>query len=167
VGREPCKSESLGFQSARCPQSIRLVFSFAGPAIKSRVTPSASPPKGHQLHGIAAPEFGQNVGAEQPAGHTETSRTGIGARSGSSSMSRCGEACITTIRAAPVGSRLSRRDSARHWPDFVMRARRRGFAGDFTILVMPTSICKYSVPVDRPDMHVHAPTLPMLILTFE
>jgi hypothetical protein len=39
-----------------------------------------------------ATQFGQNVGAQQPSGHKEIPRTGAGARCGSRSTSRHGDA---------------------------------------------------------------------------
>jgi hypothetical protein len=84
-----------------------------------------NPPKGHQPHEIVAPEFGENVGVEQPTDHTETSRTGIGARFGSSSMSRYGEAWIAAIRASPLG---------------FGGGLPSGSGGDFTFLLMLTRI---------------------------
>src|SRR5665213_3024656 len=57
-------------------------------------------------------QFAEDVGVEQPTRHKETSRTGIGVRLGSRSISRCGEACIAAIRLAPVRSPLSRRNSS-------------------------------------------------------
>ena len=49
---------------------------------------------------------------EQPPRHNATPRTGIAARRGSMSTSRCGDACIAPIRASPLGSPLRRRNSS-------------------------------------------------------
>ena len=60
---------------------------------------------------LGAAQFREDVGVEQPAGHKETSRTGISVRPGSMLISRCGEACIAAIKASPVRSPLRRRNS--------------------------------------------------------
>src|SRR5262245_47547828 len=61
---------------------------------------------------LGTTQFGEYVGIEQPAAHKETSRTGIGVRLGSRSISRQGDAFIAAINASPVGSPLRRRNSS-------------------------------------------------------
>src|SRR5258705_170374 len=64
------------------------------------------------LFWLGAVQFREYIGIEQPNHHNETSRTGISARFGAMSISRCGEACMAAIRASPVRSPLRRRNSS-------------------------------------------------------
>jgi len=65
--------------------------------------------KGHDLGlGSRAAELGQNVRIKEPSRHSAASRTGIGPRRDSISMSRWGEAWSASIRAAPPRSPLRR-----------------------------------------------------------
>jgi hypothetical protein len=62
--------------------------------------------------GSRATQLRYDVGIEKPSYHSDTSRTGSAARPGSISTSRCGEAWIASIRACPVTSPFSRRNSS-------------------------------------------------------
>src|SRR5580658_7534343 len=66
----------------------------------------------HLAFGLGAAQLRKDVGVEKPTRHKTTSRTGIGARVGSISISRCGDACIAAISASPVRSPLRRRNSS-------------------------------------------------------
>ncbi len=57
-------------------------------------------------------KLGKDIGVVEPVGHSVTSRTGNAKRAGSSSISRCGEACAAAISAAPVRPPHSRRNAS-------------------------------------------------------
>src|SRR4051794_23043888 len=72
--------------------------------------------RGDKLHHVAirlrTPKLRQDVGVEQPASHSSTSRTGLRALARSIVTSASGESWSSFTRASPVGSPLTRRYSS-------------------------------------------------------
>src|SRR5271170_46320 len=66
----------------------------------------------HLAFGVGAAQLRKDIRVEKPTRHKTTWRTGMGARFGSMSISRCGDACIAAISASPVRSPLRRRNSS-------------------------------------------------------